>query len=476
MTQRIVVFIGLFLVCFVVLAQADNMVEEVVVQFQPAWNGYYRPNHPLEISAFISGNLSDDAILSIRGGDKYVTADKVKLHNGQYQQTFALKADMATSVSAALSGQKHVYAIAVQPLPVSRSVLAVLTKAQVKLGPGNYTTIYPSLHSLPTRFSSYLAVDAVLIDSFYLAQLSPLQLAAFSTYLAWCGPVILAASTDGEVINKLKRFAGCQGQNVKLFKHGHNIVYGEHRDITVFANQVAKLDNHDGEERLLLMVIFFLLAGLFISFLTIVFRWQLLIYIFPILASIIAIVLWSYIRPVENSIVWTEGFQDQEAYRQLVIKRHLSTGTHSQWLISDVNASLNAPDFWQTSDGNQWRINSGKFYHSQTVSLTKTITANTTLYLTSSTSGLPIVINRSQRSSKASYLLTEREVYTIPALQPAQSWSPAATDLYRGDSAFVEHARKRKKIEHWAVLIPQHISAKQQQWLALWIIPPGDKP
>ena len=474
------------------VAKADSSLQ---LDVTPVWNGYYTSGKSTEIGVRLISQRS--GVVNIKVGK---LLQSIELESGvpklvgvplfpDNANVVLLHADWQDDLRSPI--EKNV-SLTVSKIPNIALVTEGLT-IQYRQGiiqqihhadKDNFFSI--AAFTLPRYDSGYESVDTLIIHYLGLKNLDEQQIQALSQYLSKCGKMIALEFPDS-VYSKLKTIAGCNGdflvtasspfefsdQIKNLIKRNPEAL----PDLSVLSTTVSESEGYNPYLSLVVFCFSYLLMVIMTAVIT---KRQYALFILPLLATVITIVIWYKQQPERYLISWLQMDSQQTSARysaflsmrgigrwqepvNLPIAAVLSkaasisgqiihfNGEHPNVVTTDTRFSLlfSAEWDWQSS-----------------------LLIDAPLKLKIENQQL-IVINTSQQILQAGLLKWKGEIYPLPVLKSGQTWAPTvAISKDTSNSVLVKLMSEYSDSFTDAILIPftpdlLQFSTKHVGWLLI---------
>ena len=456
------------------VAKADSALQ---IEMTPAWNGYYRPGKSTEIGV---------RLISQSSGIVTIAASKLS-------QTIALEAGISKFVGLPLlPDSSNMVILQVSGpddsgTPIEKSVFLTASKIPaIALVTEGLTTqdrqvIAHQLHhtdkdnflaiaalTLPRYDPGYESVDAIIIHYRGLKNLDEQQLQALSRYLANCGKTI-ALEFPETVYSKLKKIAGCNGDFLVTvaspfeFSDPIKNLINQNPDPLPELSGLSIAMPEPGIYSPYLLLLGFCFGYLLILIMTaVITKHKYTLFILPLLATVVTIVIWRQQQPERHLISWLQMDSRQSSARYSALLSMRGTGRWQQLVDLPIAAVLSGA----TSPPRQALYFNGEHPDVITSDIPFFLLSNTEWYWQSSlqldaplklrvNNQQPLVTNNSPQTQQAGLLKWKGEIYPLPVLQSGQSWTlTAATSKITDHSGLVELMSRYSNRFNTAMLIP----------------------
>lgn len=459
----------------------------------PAWNGYYKPGEPTELSL---------QLLSNRGGT--VTAQ-----TGQLLTTVELTANTPQSLSIPLlpdqltstqsirayrQDDPGVFATQNLSLTASDSRMVAFVSDQLSVEERRLIsqnvlngdkTVFLAINStsLPQLGSGYAAIDLLVMSYTDLKTLKDRQINALSSYLTLCGKMIAVAFPE-TVYKQLQSTAGCHGE----FLIGAPSIADVSQRIQTLIGRIASplpdpasLPTHVRQTSFfspgVLLVIFsfgYLMLVLMTAFLN---KNKTSFILLPVLAAGIAILLWYRQQPESYLVSWLEMDSGQSSARYIASLKMQGTGKWRDAIELPVESKFSTtssnphptqsnvlnPDTVSTRV--EFSLLSSAQWHWQA-------SLDVKAPLEIITDGDKLTVgNISQQATEAGLLRWQDHIYHLPVLAGGQRWSPD-TSTTAPHTELVQLFAQQSRQSTIAILIPYRanilqFNTRQLGWLLI---------
>ncbi len=472
--SRLQLFLWILAWVSISAAKADTSLQ---IELTPAWNGYYRLGKSTEIGVRLISQGSGR--VAIKAGKLLQT---IELEGGVPKSAgFPVLPDNSGTVSLHIdrqddSGSPIEKSVSLTASKVPNIALVtegltiqdrqVITQQLHHIDKDNFFSI--TAQTLPRYDPGYEAVNTIIIHYPGLKNLDEQQIQALSRYLTHCGKMI-ALEFPETIYSKLKKIAGCNGDFLASastpfefsdqIKNLINLTPDSLPELSALSAAMTERGIYDPYSLLLgfcfgylIMVIMTALIG----------RNKYTLFIVPLLATVITIVIWFKQPPERHLLSWLQMGSQHTSARYSAFLTLRGTGRWQESInlptaavLSEVNSISGQalhfngehPDVI-TTDTQFSLLSSAEWYWQSSLE----IDAPLKLKIENQQ---PIVTNTSQQTLQAGLLKWNGEIYPLPALHSGQTWTPMATSSKVTDnSGLVRLMSEYSQRFSTAVLIP----------------------
>ena len=455
-------------------AKADSSLQ---IDITPAWNGYTRPGKPTEIGVRLISQRS--GAVNIKAGKLLQTIEledgipksvRFPLPPGNTEEVnfqTDWQDDRGSPIKARVSltdSKIPNIALVIEGLTIQDR--QYITQQMHHTDKENFFSV--AALTLPQYGPGYNSIDAIIIHYLGLKNLDEKQIQALSEYVTNCGKAIILEFPE-TLYSKLKRIAGCNGDFLVTASYPFEI-----------SDQIKNLINRNPDPLPELSILsaampepgihntYSLLLGFCFGYLLIVIMTAVInkhkyaLFILPLLATVITIVIWYKQQPERNLISWLQMDSQHSSARYSALLIMLGTGGWRESVdlptaavlpeagsISEQSLHFNNeyPDV-VTADTQFSLLSSAEWYWQSSLEIDAPLKLEVE-------NQQPIVTNTGQQPLQAGLLKWKGEFYPLPALQSGQTWKPiAATAKVTDNSELVKLMSQYSNRFAAAILIP----------------------
>jgi len=305
----------LFLISNLSSASTDFSIE-----ITPSWNGVFKSNKASEIKVHLLSNESE----------------WVKVQLGAVFQNVNLKANIPSTLNFSYKPQTNslvsikVFSTTMvngveKTIPLSRSDginlaiisdgLTIAERQNVKKSLSTLDRVKPffvSTISMPIYSVGYQTIDIMFLHFDALKQMNEQQTGAFSQYIAECGKVI-AVQFPGAIYKKLQKVAGCNAAFTSEVRFPAEItdkllelLVVNHAILPTQESMEALNALSEKESPYKLLLVFCLVYLLLVLILVYINTNNLVLFILPVLASLLTVTIWLAQVPKYSLTSWVD--------------------------------------------------------------------------------------------------------------------------------------------------------------------------
>jgi hypothetical protein len=405
------------------------------VSAQTAWGGNFHPGRPTGVFVEVQSIAGGDAQITIvSGGQRY--ARTIRLEPGELHRhwlTVVPPAERALEVHVrAADGADHHEQLALRM--AREPIVAYVSSGELRLPPdAGHTVVAVDPALLPDSADAFATLDALVLARSGFERLTESQISTLLGYLGTCGR-LLAIDMPEATFRLLRAQAGCDGMFVAASGYpdalaATNQLLAIKHDALPSAARLAAMQPENQRMQLWWHVVIFVAGYVIVMvLLAISGRGQAALAATPLLAAVVALLVWTA-NSREELLIWSETYQGTQFARYRGLIRVTGAGRGTRRLAAPSGGGQPRPVTERTiakftavaGRANQHSIEIPVSLMSRSLFLLEgTFPVNPALSVAGS-KHRPAVIHRGAQPTPQGMLSMAGEIFPIPAMQPGQT-------------------------------------------------------